>query len=98
MSTKVIPLSRLEEDPRSVLTECLDTETVVVVEMPDRRLVAIQSLEPSDEEDDFINDLIDSNPAFRALVARSKAGPRVPFSVEDEDGPRRPDPTSNPKY
>jgi hypothetical protein len=98
MGTKVIPPSRLEEDPRSVMYECLDTETVVVVEMPDRRLVAIQSLDPTDEEDDFISDLIDSNPAFRALIAKSKASPRIPFSVEDENGPRQADPSSNPSY
>jgi hypothetical protein len=49
------------------------------VELPDQRLVAIQALE-SVEDDSLIDDLLQSNPAFRALVARSKAGPRKPFT------------------
>jgi hypothetical protein len=48
------------------------------VELPDHRLVAIQSLEANDD-DPLVSDLLESNPAFRALVAKSKASPRKPF-------------------
>jgi len=78
MSIKLIPLSRLEADPRGTLTECLDSGEALVVELPDHRFVSIQSLEP-DGEDDLVDRLLKSNPAFRALVEKSKASPRRPF-------------------
>jgi hypothetical protein len=77
---KTVPLHRLETDPRGTLTECADTGTVMVVELPDRRLVAIQSLDAS-EDDDLVNELLASDPAFRAMVEKSKAGPRRPFPL-----------------
>jgi hypothetical protein len=52
-----------------------------VVELPDRRLVAIQPLDPT-EDDDLINELLASDPSFRELVAKSKAGPRKPFPLD----------------
>jgi hypothetical protein len=55
----------------------------MVVELPDRRLIAIQSLEATDD-DDLIDKLLESNPAFRAMVAKSKAGPRKPFPLGPE--------------
>lgn len=79
MSIKTIPLSRLEADPRGTLTECADSGGAVVVELPDRRLIAIQALEPA-EDDSLVDDLIQSNPEFRDLLARSKAAPRKPFN------------------
>jgi hypothetical protein len=45
--------------------------------MPDHRLVAIQAVE---ENDDLVDDLLESNSAFRALVEKSKASPRRPVS------------------
>jgi hypothetical protein len=78
MSIKLIPLSRLEADPRGTLNECLDSGEALVVELPDHRLVAIQGLEPC-EDDDLVDRLLASNPAFRALVEKSKASPRRPF-------------------
>lgn len=78
MSIKVIPLSRVEADPQGTLSECLETGQAVVVEMPDHRLVSIQGLEPADD-DDLIDRLLESNPSFRAMVAKSKASPRRPF-------------------
>jgi hypothetical protein len=78
MSIKLIPLSRLEADPRGTLNECLDSGQPLVVELPDHRLVSIQGLEP-DEDDDLVDRLLESNAAFRALVAKSKASPRRPF-------------------
>lgn len=78
MSIKVVPLSRLEADPKAMLIECLDSGGALVVELPDHRLVSIQGLEPSDD-DDLVDRLLESNSAFRALVEKSKAGPRKPF-------------------
>jgi len=78
MAVKTIPLSRLEADPQGTLSECADSGEAVVVELPDQRLVAIQPLD-SAEDDSLISDLLESNPAFKELVAKSKASPRVPF-------------------
>jgi hypothetical protein len=78
MAIKTIPLSRLEADLRATLNECADSGEAVVVELPDQRLLAIQALDPADD-DSLIDELLQSNPAFQALVARSKAGPRKPF-------------------
>lgn len=78
MSIKRISLDRLESDPRGTLNECLDSGHVLVVELPDHRLVSIQGLEP-DEDDDLVDRLLASNPDFRALVERAKTGTRRPF-------------------
>ncbi len=77
---KTIPLDQLETDLRATLNECADSGSIMVVELPDRRLIAIQSLEGT-EDDDLMNDLLASNPAFLAMAAKSKAGPRKPFSL-----------------
>jgi len=79
MAIKTIPLSRLETDLEKTLTECAESGETVVVEMPDQRLLAIQPLEPQ-EDDTLMDELLASNPRFQALVAKSKAGPRKPFS------------------
>lgn len=78
MSIKLIPLSRLDADPRGTLIGCLDTGEALVVELPDHRLVSIQGLEP-DGDDDLVDRLLESNSAFRALVEKSKSSPRRPF-------------------
>ena len=83
MSIKLIPLSRLEADPQGTLSECLDSGESLVVELPDHRLVSIQGLEPSDD-DDLIDRLLESNSSFRALVKKSKASPRRPFPSTPE--------------
>ena len=83
MGIKTIPLSRLEADLRGALNECADSGSTVVVELPDRRLVAIQPLDPT-EDDDLINELLASDPSFRELVAKSKAGARKPFPLDPE--------------
>lgn len=83
MSIEVIPLSRLEADPRGTLTECLDSGRALVIELPDHRLVSIQALEPGDD-DDLVDRLLETNPSFRALVERSKSGPRKPFPAPSE--------------
>jgi hypothetical protein len=83
MAIKTIPLSRLETDLRKTLTECAESGETVVVEMPDQRLLAIQPLDPH-EDDSLIDELLASNPKFQALVAKSKAGPRKRFTMGEQ--------------
>jgi hypothetical protein len=83
MAIKTIPLSRLETDLKKTLTECAESGQTVVVEMPDHRLLAIQSLDPQ-EEDTLIDELLASNPEFQELVAKSRRSPRKPFLAGDQ--------------
>ena len=82
MAIKTIPLSRLETDLKKTLTECAESGDTVVVEMPDQRLLAIQPLDPQ-EDDSLIDELLASDPKFQALVAKAKAGARKPFALDD---------------
>jgi putative RNA 2'-phosphotransferase len=41
-------------------------------------------LSMSDEDDDLVDRLLESNPSFRALVERSKASPRRPFPGQSD--------------
>jgi hypothetical protein len=77
MDTKMIPLSELQADPEGVLGRCYDTGQSLVVELPNRGLISIQ---PIESDDDLVNDLIENNPEFRALLAKSLAGRREPYS------------------
>jgi hypothetical protein len=79
MAIKTIPLSRLGTDLEKTLNECAESGETVIVEMPDQRLLAIQSLDPQ-EDDTLMDELLASNPKFKALVAKSKASPRKPFA------------------
>jgi len=79
MPIKTMPLSRLQADLKKTLDECAESGQTVVVEMPDQRLLAIQPLDPQ-EDDALMDELLETNPKFRALVAKSKASPRKPFS------------------
>ena len=81
MDIKTIPLSRLEADLRGTLNECADSGATMVVQLPDERLVAIQPLDPMDD-DDLVNQLLESNPSFQALVAKAKASPRKSFKLK----------------
>ena len=67
MGIKTVPLSRLEAHLRETLSECADSGQTFVIELPDQRLVAIQALEPS-EDDGLVDELLASNPAFQALA------------------------------
>jgi predicted neuraminidase len=78
MDIKTIPLNRLKTNLQATLVECADSGQAVVVTLPDRRLIAIQSLETA-EEDSLVDDLLKSNPEFQSLVAKSKASARKPF-------------------
>ncbi len=83
MAIKTIPLSRLEADLATTLNECAESGQTFVVELPNQHLVAIQSLDPS-EDDSLIDELLASDPKFHALVAKSKAGPRKAFPAGRE--------------
>lgn len=80
MAIKTIPLSRLEADLKKTLNECAESGQTLVVELPDQRLLAIQLLDPN-EDDSLMDELLASNPKFQRLVAKSKAGPRKPFPL-----------------
>jgi hypothetical protein len=71
MAINTIPLSRLETDLIGTLNECADSGETVVVEMPDQRLLAIQSLDRQ-EGDVLMDELLESDPKSQALVATSK--------------------------
>jgi hypothetical protein len=78
MAIKTIPLSRLETDLKKTLDECADSGQTLVVEMPDHRLLAIQPLDPQ-EDDTLMDELLAANPKFQQLVEKSKRSPRKPF-------------------
>ncbi len=80
MDTKVIPLRDLQADTEGILSRCFDSGQLLVVELPNHRLVSIQPLE---SDDDLANDLIANNPAFRALLEKSLASGREPFPFTD---------------
>lgn len=82
MTIRTITLSRLETDLRKTLSDCAESGDTVVVELPDHRLLTIQSLDPN-EDDELMDELLGSNPKFQALVAKSKAAPRKPFVIGD---------------
>ena len=83
MAIKTIPLSRLEANLEEALDECADSGQTLVVELPDQRLLAIQPLDPN-EDDSLMDELLASNPRFQELVAKSKASPRKPFRAGGE--------------
>jgi hypothetical protein len=83
MDIKTIPLSRLEANLRETLNECADSGQVVVVELPDRRLIAIHPMDTADD-DTLVDDLLASDPEFQALVQSSKDAPRKPFPPESD--------------
>jgi hypothetical protein len=78
MAIKTIPLSHLETDLEKTLNECAESGQTLIVELPDQRLLAIQSLDPNDD-DSLMDELLASDPRFQALVAKSKASPRKSF-------------------
>ena len=83
MAIKTIPLSHLETDLRKTLNECAESGQTLVVEMPDQRLLAIQPLDPQ-EDDSLMDELLASNPKFQELVAKSKRSPRKPFAAGEQ--------------
>jgi len=84
MAIKTIPLSSLEADLQKTLNECAESGETVVVELPDQRLLAIRPLD-AQEDDSLIDELLQANPRFQALIAKSKASPRKPFVLEERE-------------
>lgn len=80
MAIRTVPLTYLETDLRKALTECADSGSTMVVELPDQRLLAIHPLDPV-ADDDLVNELLETDPSFRELVAKSKQSPRSPFPL-----------------
>ena len=78
MAIKTIPLSQLTENPAKTMNDCADSGQTLVIELPDHRLLALQPLDAT-EDDDLVNELLQSNSAFQQLVAKSKAGARKPL-------------------
>ena len=78
MPIKTIPLSQLEADPRGTLNEIADSGQALVVELPGHGRVAIQPLVDADD-DNLVSALLESNPSFQELVAKSAASSRKPF-------------------
>ena len=76
MATKIIPLHELAAHTERYLKDCCDSGEALVVELPDQRRITVS---PFDPEDDLVDDLIEHNEDFRALLAKSAASPRKPF-------------------
>ncbi|HKI33036.1 MAG TPA: AbrB/MazE/SpoVT family DNA-binding domain-containing protein [Gemmataceae bacterium] len=67
-----------EDAARRALLEEIAREVVERRRDAYRRLVGIQSLE-AEEHDSLVDELLQSDPAFQTLVAKSQASPRRPF-------------------
>jgi hypothetical protein len=83
MATKVIAVKELTADPETYLPNCCDSGQPFAIELPDHRRVIVKPLE--EEEDHLIDDLIEHNAAFRALLEKSAASPRKPFQPRSSD-------------
>ena len=75
---KTISLSHLAVSLNQTLTECAESGETLVVELPDQRLLAIQSLDPQGD-DELVDELLATNPSFQRLVEKSKESPRKAF-------------------
>jgi hypothetical protein len=84
MGIEVIPVGRLQSEALDVLAKCCDSGRPVVVELPDHRRVAIHPLDPDDEADSLVDELLESSKAFRDLLTKSAASQRRPFVPGEE--------------
>ena len=84
MRTKVIPIDELKQNPESIIRKCCDSGQSLVVELSDRRRVTIQA---SDQDDDLIDRLIETNQEFRDLLAKSLASGTKPFPFRPRKKP-----------
>jgi hypothetical protein len=75
---KTISLNHLAVNLNQTLTECAESGETLVIELPDQRLLAVQSLDPQGD-DELLDELLATNPDFRRLVEKSKASPRKAF-------------------
>ncbi len=74
MAIKTIPLSRLETDLKQTLNECAESGGNGCRRDARSAAAGHQSLDPQ-ADDTLMDELLASNPEFRALVAKSKASP-----------------------
>ena len=66
MAIETTPLSRLQADLTQTLSECAETGDTLIVEMPDQRLLAIQLLDPL-EDDALMDELLATDPKNQIL-------------------------------
>src|SRR5687768_6287651 len=85
MDTPVISFHELQSDTEKHLRQCCDTGQTLVVELPDRREVSIEPVQP---DDDLVDELIATNPAFRAMLEKSAASLTKPFVFQRSSGAR----------
>jgi hypothetical protein len=88
----VIPIETFRSDPEEFLRRCLDSGEELVVQMSDRRQVALVGRpDPAPEaavDDDLVDRLIETNADFRKMLEKSLAGPRRPFKrTTDRNAP-----------
>ena len=83
MAIKTIQLSQLATELQKTLNDCADSGDTVVVELPDQRLVAIQSLDTLEEEG-LVEELLESNSDFQAMVSKSKNSKRKVFALDQQ--------------
>jgi hypothetical protein len=75
VSIKTIPLSQLEANPRRTLIECAESGDAFVIELPEQRFVAIQTIAAAEEDDSFTSDQ-------RPLGVERRLYSRQPSSVD----------------
>ena len=51
MAIRTIPLNQLETDPSGTLSECADSGEAIINELPSGRWVAIQPLDPGEDDE-----------------------------------------------
>lgn len=74
MAIKTIPLSRLETELEKTLTKCAESGDTLVVELPDQRLLSIQSLDVQAGEDSRMS-AVAPLLAVRAIEDQSPSAP-----------------------
>lgn len=79
---KTMSLSHLAAHLNQTLIDCAESGETLVIELPDQRLLAIQSLDPQADDDELVDDLLATNARFRRLVAQSKASARKSFGSD----------------
>lgn len=78
MPIRTIALSHLEANLTRTLTQCSESGETLVVELPGGGLLAVHSLDPK-EDDNLIDELLATDPRFKALLQKSTASARKGF-------------------
>jgi len=80
MTITRITFRNFETNLRKILKDCAKPGDTIIVEMPNQRFLVVQSLD-ADGLSSLVDELLATDPRFQSLVAKSKAGPRKPFSA-----------------